>query len=213
MNEIGRTAFADPELSELFAGEPELLAIADAITATAPKRTEGTVVAVSRRRHLPRLLSRRGRLLVAAAVLVAAVVAAPALAFSTTVREFVGLTKPSPPPFLVATITGVKVRRPRPPALATVTVTFTVGENGRRPGAGVPFGSAFSVLLASKTDPQLNASLIAAKGSDGYYSVTTLLPAGGIGSIQIGGFGNFPTGPPAVDGEFWLPVNAFRPPQ
>jgi hypothetical protein len=163
-------------------------------------------------RHLPRLLPRRGRLLVAAAILVAAVVAAPALAFSTTVREFVGLQKPSPPPFLVATITAVKVHRPRPPALATVTITFTVGENGRRPGSGVPFGSAFSVLLSSKTAPQLNAPLIAAKGSNGYYSVTTLLPTGGIGSIQIGGFGNFPTGTPAVDGEFWLPVNAFRPP-
>jgi hypothetical protein len=164
-------------------------------------------------RHLPRLLPGRKRLLVAAAVLVAAVVAAPALAFSTTVREFVGLQKSAPPPFLVATITGVKVHRPRPPALATVTITFTVGENGRRPGVGVPFGSAFSVLLASKTAPQLNAPLIAANGSNGYYSVTTLLPAGGVGSIQIGGFGNFPTGTAAVDGEFWLPVDAFRPPQ
>jgi hypothetical protein len=164
-------------------------------------------------RHVPLLLSRRRRLLVAATVLVATIVAAPALAFSTTVRDLVGLTKPSPSPFLEATITGVKVHRPHPPALATVTVTFTVGEHGKRPGTGVPFGSAFSVLLVGKSVRHDNPPfLIAANGRDGRYSVTTLLPPGGVGSIQIGGFGNFPTGTPAVDGEFWLPVNAFSTP-
>jgi hypothetical protein len=127
------------------------------------------------------------------------------------VREFIGLTKPSSPPFLVATITGVTVHKRNPPGLATVTIRFTVGEKGRATGSGVPLGSAFSVLLNSKSAPHSNSPLIAATGGHGRYSVTTLLPPGGIGSIQVGGFGNFPTGTPAVDGEFWLPVNAFSP--
>lgn len=46
------TAFADPDLADMFATEPELLAIADAIIATTPKPTR-------RRAAGPRALSRR----------------------------------------------------------------------------------------------------------------------------------------------------------
>ena len=163
-------------------------------------------------RQFPQLLSRRRRLLVAAAIVVAAVVAVPALAFSTTVRELVGLKTASSPPFLVATVTSVVVHKPHPPALATVTVTFTVGEHGKPPGTSVPFGSAFELFLVGKTPPTRNNSpvFIRTNGSHGRYSATTLLPPGGIGSIQIGGWvSNAPGG--AADGEFWLPVNAFPP--
>ncbi len=95
-------------------------------------------------------------------------------------------------------------------------VTFTVGEQGKRPGTGVPFGSDFEMLLVGKTPPTRgNAPVfIRTNGSHGRYSATTLLPPGGIGFIQIGGWGDFPTATPdsgAVDGEFWLPVNQFRP--
>ncbi len=61
MNRSSGTSFADPELVELFADEPELLAIADAIGATAPAGAERRLARAPRRR------------LVAAAVLVAAV--------------------------------------------------------------------------------------------------------------------------------------------
>ena len=60
MNRSSRTSFADPELVELFVDEPELLAIADAIGATAPAGMERGPARAG-----------RGRL-VAAAVLVAA---------------------------------------------------------------------------------------------------------------------------------------------
>ncbi|MGH9140587.1 MAG: hypothetical protein ACRD2I_05530, partial [Vicinamibacterales bacterium] len=58
MNGTRRTAFADPELVELFAGEPELLAIADAVAATTPKRTEVRLAGPRRRRFArPTVLS------------------------------------------------------------------------------------------------------------------------------------------------------------
>jgi hypothetical protein len=63
MNRSSGTSFADPELVELFADEPELLAIADAIGATAPAGAERRPARAPRRR------------LVAAAVLAAAAAA------------------------------------------------------------------------------------------------------------------------------------------
>jgi hypothetical protein len=162
-------------------------------------------------RRFPQLFPGRKRSLLAAAIVVSAVAAAPALAFSTTVRELVGLKETSSPPFLVATITGVTVHKPHSPALATVTVTFTVGEHGKSPGTGVPPGSDFELFLYGKTSsPGSSRLFISTNGTNGHYSATTLLPPGGIGSIQVGGWvSNAPGG--AADGEFWLPVNAFRP--
>ncbi len=161
-------------------------------------------------RHLPRLLPGRGRLLVAAAVLVAAIVAAPALAFSTTVREFVGLTKPSPPPFLVATITSVVGHKHQ--AVPMVTVTFTVGEHGKSVGTGVPLASEFFVFVVAKIAPERNSrDFVTANGAHGRYSATTVLPPGGIASIQIGGWTSNDFGY-AAGGQFWLPVDVFPPP-
>jgi hypothetical protein len=187
MNETRSSAFADPELSELFDGEPELLAIADAITATTPNRTAKVVRA------------RRSRLLVAAAVLAAVVAAAPALAFSTTVRELVGLTTKTSPHF-VARVTDVVVHGPRPRPGVLVTITFTVGEQGKPPGTGIPQGSTFLVLVDG-----LPGHLAAASGKNGRYTATLRLARGEIGSIQIGGF--MPSkGPKVLNGGFWIPT-------
>jgi hypothetical protein len=59
MNETGRTAFGDPELVDLFAGEPELLAIADAIAVTTPTsaHTNPSPASARRRYGRPTLLS------------------------------------------------------------------------------------------------------------------------------------------------------------
>lgn len=68
MKQTGETAFVDRELVDLFADEPELLAIADAIAATTPKPTRHAAEPASRWRLVrPSVLS--------AAVLVAAAVA------------------------------------------------------------------------------------------------------------------------------------------
>ncbi len=110
-------------------------------------------------------------------------------------------------PTLEATVTDVTVHRRRPPADPTVTVTFTVGEDGKPPGTGLPAGrgtAAFSVHLVSKTG--VSGNLIEAKGRDGRYSATTLLPAGGVGSIQVGGWLDIPTGAPTAAGGFWIPT-------
>lgn len=196
MNETRSTAFADPELAELFDREPELLAIADAINATAPNVTTETV-----RPSRGRMVARRGRLLVAAAVLAVAVAAAPALAFSTTVRELVGLTtKSGSQPHFVARVSSVSVhgKRPRPGTL--VTVTFTVGEQGKPPGTGIPPRSTFLVLVGGSP-----GHLATAHGKNGQYSATVRLARAEIGGIQIGGF--MPSkGPKLLNGGFWIPT-------
>ena len=68
MNRTAKTSFADPELVELFADEPELLAIADAIVATTPTpaRPHAAAGAGRWRRLSPSVLS-------AAAVVAAAI--------------------------------------------------------------------------------------------------------------------------------------------
>jgi hypothetical protein len=189
MNETGSTAFADPELSELFDGDPELLAIADAIAATTPRWT-GTVVS-----RPPRT-----RLLVAAAVLTVAVAAAaPALAFSTTVREFVGLKTASSQPLFVATVTDVVVHGSRPRPGILVTITFTVGQRGKPPGTGIPRKSTFLVLVDGGSP-----NLTAAHGMNGRYTATVRLAKRRIGGIQIAGL--MPKGPKVLNGGFWIPT-------
>jgi hypothetical protein len=171
----------------LFDGEPELLAIADAITATTPNRTAKVVRA------------RRSRALIAAAVLAAVVAAAPALAFSTTVRELVGLTTKTSPHF-VARVTDAFVHGPHPRPGILVTVTFTVGEQGKPPGTGIPPKSTFLVLVGG-----LPGHLVAAHGKNGRYNATLRLARSKIGNIQIGGF--MPSkGPKLLNGGFWIPT-------
>jgi hypothetical protein len=188
MNETRSSAFADPELSELFDNEPELLAIADAIAATTPNRTAKVV-----RAH-------RRRLLVVAAVLAAAVATAPALAFSTTVRELVGLPTKSSSPHFVARVTHVVVHGPHPRPGVLVTITFTVGEQGKPPGTGIPPNSTFLVLVAG-----LPGHMATAHGENGRYSATIRLARGKIGDIQIGGF--MPSkGLKVLNGGFWIPT-------
>jgi hypothetical protein len=147
----------------------------------------------------------RGRLLVAAAVVVAAVIAAPALAFSTTVRELVGLSHRVSPPFLVATVTSVVVHKHQP--VPMVTISVTVGEHGKSIGAGVPLGSDFQVFVWGKLlrDNFWHAE---ANGARGRYSATLVQPRGGVRMIQIGGYEPNDFGY-AAGGQFWLPVDAF----
>jgi hypothetical protein len=196
MNETDSTAFADPELSELFDREPELLAIADAIVATRPKPRDGQVTSALHRRRV----SRRARVLLAAAVLAAVVAVVPALAFSTTARELVGLTAKSASPHFVARVTDVIVHGARPRPGTLITVTFTVGEQSKPPGTGIPPHSSFLVFVGG-----LPGHLAAAHGRSGGYSATIRLARSEIGAIQIGGF--MPgTGPKVLNGGFWIPT-------
>jgi hypothetical protein len=152
------------------------------------------------RRRAPR----RTRSLVATAVLVAAVAAAPALAFSTTARGLVGLKTSAPSPAFVARVTGVFFQGPNR-AGTLVTVTFTVGEHGEPPGSGVPQGSTF-LVLATRT-----SQLAPASGSHGRYRATIRLGSGGLAGIQIGGF--MPSkGPKVLNGGFWVPTIIVKPP-
>ncbi len=125
------------------------------------------------------------------------VVAAPALAFSPKVRDLVGLTGSSNPTF-VARVTGVAVHGPNRPG-TLVTVTFTVGEQGKAPGTGIPQGSAFLVLVTR------TSQLAPAYGKHGHYRATTRLGPGGLTGIQIGGF--MPAkGPKVLNEGFWIPT-------
>lgn len=193
MNAARPRGCADPELVELFDGEPELLAIADAIAATASASDV----------RPPRLLGRRGWLLVAC-VVAAAAVAGPALALSSAARELVGLqTSPGVRPALVARVTAIVIRGPHRPG-TPVTVRFTVGEQGKPPGTGVPAGSVFSVLIVPTTGRA--TQLVAARGGHGRYEATGRLSSTGIRQIQIGGFLNVRHGPSPANGGFWIPV-------
>ncbi len=133
----------------------------------------------------------------AAALAVVVVVAAPALAFSPKVRELVGLqTKSARGPVFVATVTGVSFHGPNRPG-TLVTVTFTVGEQGKPPGTGVPQGSSFLVLVTR------TSQLAPAYGKFGHYRATTRLGPGGLSGIQIGGY--MPSkGPKVLNGGFWI---------
>jgi hypothetical protein len=143
------------------------------------------------------LVPRRTRLL-AAAVLLAALVTTPALAFSSTVRQFVGLKTGESVrgPVFEARVTGLKFHGPNRPG-TVVTVTFTVEQQGRPPGTGVPKGSSFLVLVTRTNH------LAPAYGKDGYYHAAARLGPGGFGGVQIGGF--MPSnGPRGLNGGFWI---------
>jgi len=132
----------------------------------------------------------------------AAIGAAPALAFSATVRRLVGIqAKSTPAPHLQATVTGVSVHNR--PVGAIATVKFTVGELGKHPGVGIPAGSVFLVLFIPKRGGSTH--LIQATGANGHYSVTGWMPRGGLRGVWIGGWLNRLPQPTAAGG-FWLPV-------
>lgn len=155
------------------------------------------VPAAGRRRTVPP----GTRPLVAAAVLGAAIAAVPALAFGPSVRELVGLKRP-PPPQLQAAVTRTEVHRRVVGEQATVT--FTVGEPGKRPGTGIPAGSVFMVLLIPKQGAPAHQFTVA-KGANGHYTATAWAPRSGIAGIWIGGWLNRVGTPTAASG-FWLPV-------
>jgi hypothetical protein len=166
-----------------------------------------------RRRARRRPAGRSIRSLLAAAIAGAAVAAAPALAFSTTVQHLIGLNKPTHPaplawtrPKLVAKVAGLTFPKQEPFGLPMVTVRFTIGEVGKPPGTGITFGSYFLVHLASRTGAPSGPWFVRAHGSRGHYVATVPLPRGGVGSIEIGGWINVPKGPSAANGAFWIPV-------
>jgi hypothetical protein len=154
-------------------------------------------------------LPRRAHSLVAAAVLVSAVVGAPALAFSSTVRELVGLSS-SPPViqrWVQATLTGTIIDNPNPRPGMIITVTWTIGAPGkpRDPGFG---GTGLFMRLLSKTGPTIQ---VPAHGSRGRYSATTRVPAGGIKDLQLGiiGYSDGPTGHHSTPGLFPITNNPY----
>jgi hypothetical protein len=159
-----------------------------------------------RHRRLPPLVPPQGRVLFAAVVLVAVVVTAPALALSGTVRELVGLhTVSHRGPFFAARVTNVVIHGPHASPGTLITITFTVGEQGKRPGVGVPRGSSFLVLVSPKSGAG-SGHLAAAHGANGRYQTTTRLgPGSGIGSIQIGGFMPEEAGK-VLNAGFWIPT-------
>ena len=140
----------------------------------------------------------------AAAVVVTAVAAAPALAFSTTLGELVGLQSSSRP-VLHVTLTGeITHKSPsRPGTLATIF--FTVGERGKQPGTGIAPRSVVYVLLSTKAGRGQQLQLLAAHGTDGRYSVTTPVPPGGIGPVAVGVAEIVPGGSPSYPSS-WIPV-------
>lgn len=149
----------------------------------------------------------RGRFTRSTTVAGTVVAAVAALALSSSVRAFVGLQSSHHRPELVARVTGAFVHRPVPRyGPPWVTITFTIGEQGKAPGTGIPWGSYFLVDLASRTGAPTSPLLIRAYGTRGHYRVTARLPQGGIGRIMVGGWLNVRKGTSAADGEFWIPV-------
>lgn len=145
----------------------------------------------------------RARSLVAAAVLVPVVVVAPALAFSTTVRQFVGLSS-SPPVvqrWVQATLTGTIIDNPNPRPGTTVTIAWTIGEPGKPRDAGFGGTGLFMRLLSKSGAPTERTR---AHGTRGRYSATTRVPPGGIRDIQLGiiGYSDGPTGHDTTPGLF-----------
>lgn len=140
-----------------------------------------------------RLGTRRSSVL-AVAVIAAAIASASALA--------------SPPPDLVAKLTGATIQHRR--TVDLVTVTFTIGERGKRPGTGIPPGSVFLVtMLPAHGAPA--PQMVQAHGKNGHFTVSAFVPHGGIRGIEIGGWLNRPKGMPTAAGGFFLPITVVSP--
>lgn len=205
-----RKVFMDGELVQLLRDRSDLLAIADAIASVGGgERSEDASDAPPADGQVRRIV-RRPVLASLAAVLAFVVLAAPALAFSPTLRELVGLgNSNASSQLIVARLTSVTIH-PAPrfaPPLATVA--FTVGEAGKPPGAGIPDGSVFDVQFVGR---DASGPLVKAFGTRGRYRVTLRTPEGGIRNVLIGGFLNRIKGSPAANGDFWIPiVNVYIP--
>lgn len=206
MNETASSVFGDPELMELFAGEPELLAIADAVATTTPRRDVRRHASSSKGRPAARLVPHRKRWLIFAVAAAAVVAAVPALAFPG-VRGFVGIDTQTRLPrahYVIAKARVASIYKPAPYALTMARIRFTVGEPGKSPGTGVRGPVTFLVFLISN-DQSEPFSYGMATGSHGYYQATIHVPKGGIRRIRIGGFMN--ASPSQADGgKFWIPV-------
>ena len=174
------------------------------------RRADRMSATTTKRAWLPEGRRRWGSLLVAAVVVVAVAVA-PALAFSRTVREFVGLSS-SPAPLIQrwvqATLTGTITRNPNPRPGTMITITWTIGEPGKTldPGFG---GEGLFLRLVSKSGAPTER--IPAHGARGRYSATTRVPLGGIRNIQLGiiGYSNGPTGRHKAPGLFPITNNPY----
>lgn len=213
-----RAVFSDRELVELLGDKSDLLAIADAIASVgAPASRDGHDGDGTAPADTPdsqpigggagRWLLRRPVLALVAAVFAVVVLAAPAFAVSPWMRELVGFggSRNARHEFIVAKVTAVTVHLPAPrfaPPLATVT--FTVGQEGEAPGAGIPSGSVLFVSFLGRDGDE--GPLIKAFGTHGRYRVTLRTPDGGISDILVGGFLNSTKGTPAANGTFWIPV-------
>lgn len=162
--------------------------------------------AVDRRRpRWRRAVAPGTRSLVAAAVVGAAIAAVPALAFGPAARDLIS-SRHAAPPQLQATVTGMTVHRRVVGEM--VTVTFMVGEPGKRPGTGIPARSLFMILLIPKHGAPSNQFTVA-KGANGRYTATAWAPRSGVSSIWIGSWLNRVETPTAASG-FWLPVTILN---
>jgi hypothetical protein len=208
-----RRVFADDELVELLGDQSDLLAIADAIASVGRRdRSEDVADGDASPAQVPdgrvRWFKRRPVLALAAAVLAFVVLTAPALAVSQTLRELVGLSNSQGSPLIVARLISVNVHSAPPFAPPLATVTFTVGQVGKPPGAGIPDGSVIQVQFVGS---DASGPLVKAYGAHGLYRVTLRTPEGGIRSILIGGFLNS-VKTPVANGDFWIPiVNVYTP--
>lgn len=101
-------------------------------------------------------------------------------------------------PAFAARVTGAVLHGPNR-AGTVVTIAFTLEKQGEAPGAGVPAGSAFLVLLTRTNQ------LTPAYGEHGRYRANVRLGPGGIAGIQIGGF-TPSKGTRVENGGFWLPT-------
>jgi hypothetical protein len=108
-------------------------------------------------------------------------------------------------PALQATLEGAVIHEKPRFGLPRVTVTFTIHEPGKGPDTKIPFGSYFQMLLYDKAG-RPGPSEVRANCTRGRCTATTFLPAGGIGSVTVGGWLNFPTGQPTARGGYLIPV-------
>jgi len=141
-------------------------------------RSQHLLTEIEHQRRLPWTRRRSVRVLVAA-VVAAAIVVAPALALSPSMREFVGLTSnASSPPiargWVKATLTGPVDLTARPGTRIRIAWTF----DHRFGGGGI-----FVRLVSASGGP---AEIAAAHGAPGHYAAVVRVPDGGIGAIQIG---------------------------
>lgn len=141
-------------------------------------RSQHLLTEIERQRHLPSTHCRSVRVLIAA-VAATAIVVAPALALSRSMREFVGLTSnASSPPiaraWVKATLTRPIDLNARPGTKIRIAWTFDHRVGG---------GGIFVRLVSASGAP---AEIATAHGTPGHYAAVVRVPEGGIGSIQIG---------------------------